>query len=588
MDNAKRTILIPAALLLLVAGTSTALLALSSTPDEAAAPSALWSTHQIARTQGAALQCALDPAYVPLPPAGSDGQRPNYLHTCGNWILDSYGQPFRVVGITWSGMEYRTRSPLGLYTRNWREVVDQIAGLSYNTLRLPFTNDMLDPQTVPSTINYELNPDLKGLSALEVLDRLVEGARRRGLRVILDRHRPTSAGQTPLWYTDEVSEQRWIRDWQMLVRRYKANDTVIGVDLHNEPHGEATWGSGERGTDWRLAAERAGEGVLEVNPYLLVVVQGIDRYGNDLYWWGGDLRGVAEHPVRLGIPNRVVYSPRDYGPEVYPQGYFSDSRFPHNLPEIWDEHWGYIQKREIAPIVLGELGGSTLDDSLDGRWKRALLNYVEANRIGYINWALDRATFDDPSALQADTAMTILDTGRLYRASAGIPNTEVEAASSTRASSLKVLHRADDSGRRTSTIKFAIKVRNTGSRPIELSRIEIRYWFTAATSRNGGQTARARWASSSDKGLHSQGIRSQIVPASPDGDHFYLQMNFDELAGSVPSFADGNEVQVEILRNDRSAYEQSNDYSYSPNSVYQESERIALYLDRQLIWGAEP
>ena len=45
----------------------------------------------------------------------------------------------------------------------------------------------------------------------------------------------------------------------MLARRYLGNDTVIGFDLHNEPHGSATWGDNNTATDWRLAAERAGE-----------------------------------------------------------------------------------------------------------------------------------------------------------------------------------------------------------------------------------------------------------------------------------------------------------------------------------------
>ena len=55
--------------------------------------------------------------------------------------------------------------------------------------------------------------------------------------------------------------------------------TVYGADLHNQPHGEATWGDGNMSTDWRLAAERAGNAILAINPDWLIVVEGIEITG---------------------------------------------------------------------------------------------------------------------------------------------------------------------------------------------------------------------------------------------------------------------------------------------------------------------
>ena len=121
---------------------------------------------------------------------------------------------------------------------------------------------MLVPGQMPR-INYLQNPDLQGLTSIEVLDAIIEEAGAKGLKVVLDRHRPTSAGQSDLWYTEEVSEEQWISDWVMLAQRYAGNDTVIGVDLHNEPKGAATWGTGDLATDLRLAAERAGNAILK-------------------------------------------------------------------------------------------------------------------------------------------------------------------------------------------------------------------------------------------------------------------------------------------------------------------------------------
>ena len=342
-------------------------------------------------------------------------------------------------------------------------------------------------------------------------------------------------------------------------------------------------GGGDRATDWHLAAQRAGNAILDVNPYLLIFVQGVDRQGDSLYWWGGDLRGVTRHPVQLDVPNRVVYSPRDYGPEVYEQGYFSDPSFPRNLPGIWDQHWGYIHKQEIGPVVLGELGGTRLDDSVDGRWKRTLLEYLEANRIGYINWALDRSTFDDPEAFERDTRTTILDVGRLYRASMGIPDTQVEAKTNPAAMSLKVLYRTTTPTDEATTIGFDVRIRNEGTGAVDLARVELRYWFTPGELNDRRQSARASWASSSDGGL-----RSELAQARESGLQSHVRVSFDPSAGRIGPLSETDDIHVEVHKSDGSKYVQTNDYSYSPNVEYEEQSRVTLYLDGQLIWGVEP
>lgn len=146
-----------------------------------------------------------------------------------------------------------------------------------------------------------------------------------GLRVILDNHRSEagdSAESSGLWYTGSYPESAWINDWTNLATHDANNTTVIGFDLRNEPHnaysGGACWDCGGA-NDWHLAAARAGNAVLAVNPKLLIFVEGTDAYNNDYYWWGGNLEGVQNSPVTLSGANQLVYSAHDYGPSVYGQ-----------------------------------------------------------------------------------------------------------------------------------------------------------------------------------------------------------------------------------------------------------------------------
>jgi aryl-phospho-beta-D-glucosidase BglC (GH1 family) len=196
--------------------------------------------------------------------------------TQGNQIIDPYNQPFQITGVNWFGLETLDYAPHGLWARNYKDMMDQMKELDYNTIRLPFSNQLFEEGSIPNGIDFNLNSDLQGLSGLEILDKIVDYAGQIGLHIILDRHRPSANGQSELWYTDTYSEERWIADWQMLATRYSNNPTIIGADLHNEPHGSATWGSGDENTDWRLVAEQAGNAILETNPNWLIFVQGIE------------------------------------------------------------------------------------------------------------------------------------------------------------------------------------------------------------------------------------------------------------------------------------------------------------------------
>ncbi|MYS90267.1 MULTISPECIES: cellulase family glycosylhydrolase [Streptomyces] len=301
-----------------------------------------------------------------------------YWHTSGRQILDAAGQPVRIAGINWFGFETDIHVVHGLWTRDYKSMIDQMKSLGYNTIRMPYSDDILKPGTMPDSINHDgKNTDLRGLTSLQVLDRIVAYAGQAGLKIVLDRHRPDAAGQSALWYTASVPESTWITNLKSLAARYKGNPTVVGIDLHNEPHDPACWGCGDTTRDWRLAAQRAGNAVLSVNPELLIMVEGVQSFNGANGWWGGNLMGVAQYPVQLDVPNRLVYSAHDYATSVAQQSWFSDPSFPANMPGIWDKYWGYIFKQDIAPVWLGEFG-TTLQPAVDQKWLSALVTYLRS------------------------------------------------------------------------------------------------------------------------------------------------------------------------------------------------------------------
>jgi endoglucanase len=341
-----------------------------------------------------------------------------YWHTSGRQILDEAGQPVRIAGINWFGFETANHAVHGLWSRDYKSMIDQMKSLGYNTLRIPYSDDIFKSGTVPNSIDFSSgkNTDLQGLNSLGVLDKIVSYAGQDGLKVILDRHRPDSGGQSALWYTSAVPESTWIANLKALATRYKGQDTVVGIDLHNEPHDPACWGCGDTATDWRLAAQRAGNAVLGVNPDLLIFVEGVQTFNGVSGWWGGNLMGVAQYPVQLNVANRVVYSAHDYATSVAQQSWFSDPSFPANMPGIWDKYWGYIFKQNIAPVWVGEFG-TTLQSTVDQKWLAALVSYLRptstygADSFHWTFWSWNPNSGDTGGILKDDwqTVDTVKD-----------------------------------------------------------------------------------------------------------------------------------------------------------------------------------
>ncbi|PWC32690.1 carbohydrate-binding domain-containing protein [Azospirillum sp. TSO35-2] len=307
----------------------------------------------------------------------SSGSINGFLHTNGNQIVDESGHNVRLTGVNWFGGEGYNYVPSGLWADSYQHHVDSMKGLGFNVIRLTWADDMFDSSAVTNGIDYAKNPDLKGLTRLEVYDKVIDYAGKVGMKVILDHHRNDGGAGTNehgLWYTDKNPESKVIEDWKMLAKHYAGNEAVIGADLHNEPSVSATWGDGNKATDWAAAAERIGNSIQSVNKDWLMLVEGTE--------WSSTLAGVKNHPVEFDVPNKLVYSPHAYGQSVGQFSWLSDPAYPKNLPAQYDSMWGYIYKNNIAPVLIGEFGGQ-MHSQAEQTWASTLVKYMNGD------WNLD-------------------------------------------------------------------------------------------------------------------------------------------------------------------------------------------------------
>jgi endoglucanase len=324
-----------------------------------------------------------------------------------NGSLFQGNQKITIKGTNFFGLETETYCLHGLWSVSLASILDFVQANGFNALRIPFSAEIaLGLDTIKcKSINTFANPDLVDCTAGQLFDKLVDECAKRGILVMPDLHRLVGTGKiTELWYDNAqgYSEAVIIQAWTNLLRRYRSRPNVFAADLKNEPHGVATWGSGDLATDWHAAAQRIGNALLDVNPRILIVVEGVERHNGDNSWWGGTVAGAATAPVVLKVPNKVVYSPHVYGPSVFAQPYFADASFPSNLTAIWDRHFGFMKQSRTGTLLIGEWGGTMNAAIKDDVWQNAMGEYFAKHDIDWFYWCVNPNSGDTGGLLMDD------------------------------------------------------------------------------------------------------------------------------------------------------------------------------------------
>jgi endoglucanase len=346
----------------------------------------------------------------------SFSQVQNYLTASGNKLVDKRGKTVYLTGVNWFGFETALMSPHGIWTRDMKSVLKQIKDLGFNTIRIPYCSKMLNADARLGQINsygtdaYSgVNP-MNALEAtktkpIELLDIIVDWCQANDMKIILDNHskQPDAYIAEGLWYADGYDEARWIADWVFLANRYKGKSAMIGCDLKNEFHNTATWGNSNPLTDVNKASERCGNAILQANPELLIFVEGVEKYNGQSSWWGGLLTGAKDFPIVLSNPKKLVYSPHEYGPEVFAQTWFSDPTYPNNLKAVWDKNFGFLYNDNTAPLMVGEFGIRD-QNSNEGKsyvWFKKFVDYMGGG-LSWTYWSLNPNSGDTGGILKDD------------------------------------------------------------------------------------------------------------------------------------------------------------------------------------------
>ncbi|MGX4692469.1 glycoside hydrolase family 5 protein [Streptomyces sp. JNUCC 63] len=308
-------------------------------------------------------------------PSGTAADWTPPLSTRGRWIVDAHGNRFKLRSGNWHGAsgtwngsgsaeedtdhhagENSGRIPLGLDRAPMAEIIAGFEEIGINSVRLPFSNEMIHDSRPVTDRAVAANPSLRGRTPLQVYDAVVRELTAAGLAVILNNHTNTTrwccgVDGNERWNASRSTET-WENDWLFMARRYKDNQRVVGADLYNEVRrsvwDDPNWGLGDQ-HDWFAASQHLGDRILtEADPDLLIIVEGIN-------WTGIPVDGFAHGRPTLEPVRRLSHTLVDSGKLVY-SAHFYDYTGPNHsgatgLGETSDPRYRDLTPTELVDVL---------------------------------------------------------------------------------------------------------------------------------------------------------------------------------------------------------------------------------------------
>lgn len=124
------------------------------------------------------------------------------------------------------------------------------------------------------------------------------------------------------------------------------------------------------------------------------------------------------------------------------------------------------------------------------------------------------------------------------------------------------------------------KLYNTGTMPIDLKDVSIRYYYTI-----NGDKQQSFFCDWSDIGKNNVTGRFIKVPFNAENTDYYLEIGFTHSAGTLIA-GDDIELQTRFNKNDWSNYSQSDDFYFNAgDSKYSDWSKVDVYIKGKLVWG---
>ncbi|AEV69809.1 cohesin domain-containing protein [Acetivibrio clariflavus] len=150
-------------------------------------------------------------------------------------------------------------------------------------------------------------------------------------------------------------------------------------------------------------------------------------------------------------------------------------------------------------------------------------------------------------------------------------------------SNLKVEFYNTNTQAESNSIYPKFRLTNTGSSPINLADVKLRYYFTIDGEKS--QNFWCDWSPVGSSNVTGQFVKMTQATATAD---YYLEVSFSSAAGSLQPNTP-IEVQCRFAKTDWTNYNQANDYSFNSSATnYTTWDKVTAYLSGNLVWGIEP
>ena len=167
-----------------------------------------------------------------------------------------------------------------------------------------------------------------------------------------------------------------------------------------------------------------------------------------------------------------------------------------------------------------------------------------------------------------------------------VPNNSTGRNVVVRGGALKLYYKQGDHDANDNQLQPHLKIVNAGSKPISLSDVTVRYWFTVDGPRD--QKVWVDYAKLDGKNI--TGTFHSVSKPTALAD-IYLELVFSANIAPIESGGDSGPIQLRIAKQDWTKYDETNDHSFGGGAAgadFQEFTRITLYHQGKLVWGEEP